>query len=175
MKKSKFKENMKSLEELSNNISKSIKELNDIFEKMNKNKEELKINIQKIFTGIRNELNNREDELLLEVESQYNDLFFKDEFIKEIEKLPNRIKISLEKGKQINESKNNENSLNILINDCLNIENIIEEINAINKNIQKHTKLTDININLNIEKEKEIKEIIKTFGKIEIENKNEKK
>ena len=169
----KLKENIRNLEELSNDITKSIKELKDIFEKMNKNKEELKINIQKIFTEIRNELNNREDELLLEVEKQYDDLFFKEEFIKETEKLPNRIKISLEKGNQINEN-NNENNLNILINDCINIEKIIEEINTINKNIKKCKNSTNIKINLNIEKEKEIKEIIKTFGKIEIDNKNEK-
>ena len=102
----KLKENIKSLEELSIDISKSIIELKEICEKMNKNKEELKINIQKIFTGIRNELNNREDELLLEVERRYDDLFFKDVFIKETEKLPNRIKLSLEKGKQINENNN---------------------------------------------------------------------
>ena len=101
----KLKENIKSLEELSNDISKSIKELKEICEKMN-NKEKLKISIQKIFTGIRNELNNREDELLLEVERRYDDLFFKDVFIKETEKLPNRIKLSLEKGKQINENNN---------------------------------------------------------------------
>ena len=65
------------------------------------------------------------------------------------------------------------NNLNILINDCINIENIIEEISSINKNINKCKNLNDININLNIEKEKEIKEIIKKLGKIEIENKNE--
>ena len=132
----KLKENIKNLEELSNDISKSIKDLKEIYEKMNKNKEELKITIQKIFTGIRNELNNREDELLLEIEKQYNELFFKDEFIKETEKFPNRIKISLEKGKQIKEN-NNDHNLNTLINDCINIENIIEEINTINKNIEK--------------------------------------
>ena len=161
----KLKENIKSLEELSNNISKSINDLNEIFQKIYKNKEELKINIQKIFTEIRNELNNREDELLLEVEKQYGDLFFKEWFIKEAKKLPNRIKSSLEKGKQINE-KNNENNLNNLINDCINIENIIGEINIVNKNIQKCKDLTDKNIYINFEKVEELKEIIKKFGKI---------
>ena len=80
----KLKENIKNLEELSNNIYKSIKELKEIFEKINKNKEELKINIQKIFTEIRNELNNREDELLLEVEKQYNNSFFKKNLLKKV-------------------------------------------------------------------------------------------
>ena len=168
----KLKDNIKNLEELSNNISKSINDLKEIFEKINKNKEELKANIQKIFTGIRNELNNREDELLLEVEKQYNNLFFKEEFIKETQKLPNRIKICLEKGKQITD-KNYENKLNVLINDCINIENIIEEINTMNKNIQKCKDSADIYIDVNFEKEKEINKAIKTFGKIEIKSKEE--
>jgi hypothetical protein len=33
--------------------------------------------ISKIFTQIRNVINNREDELLLEVDNKYNDIFFK--------------------------------------------------------------------------------------------------
>ena len=37
---------------------------NIIFEKIDKNKEELKTNIQKTFTRLRNVLNEREDELL---------------------------------------------------------------------------------------------------------------
>ena len=49
-KKSKLKENIKYLEELSNISQESINNLKIIFEKMNKNKEEIKINIQKIFT-----------------------------------------------------------------------------------------------------------------------------
>ena len=52
----KLKDNIKFLEELSNNIQQSIKDLKVIFEKMNKNKEELKLNIQKIFTKIRSEI-----------------------------------------------------------------------------------------------------------------------
>ena len=67
----------------------------------------MKLNIQKIFTKIRNEINNREAKLLLEVENLYNNLFFKEELIKESEKLPNNIKISLEKGKIIDSEWNN--------------------------------------------------------------------
>ena len=48
--------------------------------------------------------------------------------IKEFEKLPDKVKKSLEKGKLINNNWNN-NNMNSLINDCLNIENNIEEIN----------------------------------------------
>ena len=63
--------NIITLEELSNNIEKSIKELKDLFVQINQSKEELKIKIQEIFTKIRNKVNNREDELLSEVDYLY--------------------------------------------------------------------------------------------------------
>ena len=53
------------MEKLSENINESIKDIKIIFEKINTDKEKLILNIQNIFTKIRNELNNREDELLL--------------------------------------------------------------------------------------------------------------
>ena len=59
MKKKKLKENVKLLEEISNTFQDSINKLKTIYEKINEDKEELKIKIQKIFTKIRNELNNR--------------------------------------------------------------------------------------------------------------------
>ena len=52
------------LEGLSNKIENSIKELNKIIENVNENKEELKLKISKIFTQIRNTINQGEDELL---------------------------------------------------------------------------------------------------------------
>ena len=110
------------LENLSKNLEESINELKKILEKVKENKENLKLNIQKIFTKIRNELNNREDELLLEVDKYADNIFFTEDIIKEGEKLPNKIKESLEKGK-ILENKWNNNKLNSSINDCLNIEN----------------------------------------------------
>ena len=56
--------------------------------------------------------------------------------MKESEKLPNKLKISIEKGKEIDNNWGN-NKLNSLINDCLNIENYIKEINKINETIKK--------------------------------------
>ena len=53
----------------------SIKELNEIIENIDKNKEEIKLEIQKTFTKIRNELNNREDQLLLEVDEKFKKNF----------------------------------------------------------------------------------------------------
>ena len=68
---------------------------------MKKNKEELKLKIQNIFTKIRNILNNREEELLLEVDKKFNNLYYNEDIIKQSESLPNKIKIYLEKGKII--------------------------------------------------------------------------
>ena len=55
-----------------------------MYEKIDKSKEELKRNIQKIFTKLRNALNDREDELLLEVDNKYNELYFDENIIKEV-------------------------------------------------------------------------------------------
>ena len=48
--------------------------------------------IQTIFTKIRNVLNEKEDKLLNDIDEQYNNIYFKEELIKESEKLPNKIK-----------------------------------------------------------------------------------
>ncbi len=124
----KLNENIKSLETLTSNLEELIKELKKIYEKNEKDKEELKLEIQKTFTNLRNLLNEREDELLSDVDKKYDELYFGEEMIKEFEKLPDKVKKSLEKGKLINNNWNN-NNMNSLINDCLNIENNIEEIN----------------------------------------------
>ena len=134
-KKSKLNENIKTLENLSFNLKESINELKIIFEKIENNKEELKIKIQNIFTKLRNQINDREDELLLEVDKKFKDLYFNDNILKESEKLPDIIQISLEKGKLINNNK--DRILNSIINDCINIENNINEIKTINASIHK--------------------------------------
>ena len=137
-KKQKLKSNIKILEDLSNSLKSSIDELKKIFEKITKNKEDIKLNIQKIFTNIRNAINNREDELLLEVDKQFERYYFNENILKEAEKLPNKIKTSLEIGKNIEkEWENKNNKLNSLINDCINIENDIKNINDINDKIKK--------------------------------------
>ena len=140
-----------------------------IYEKINKNKEEIKINIQKIFTKIRTELNNREDELLLDVDKKFDDIFFQEELIKRSEKLPNKIKISLEKSKIINDDLKND-KLFLLINESINVENNINEIKNINENIIKYKNSEDLNIKFTPMKEEDINEYlknIKNFGKVE--------
>jgi len=108
-KRNKLKENINQLEELSNQIEKSINEIKNIYEDINKNKEELKLKIQNIFTKIRTVLNEKEDKLLLDIDNKYDNIYFKEDIIKESEKLPNKIKKSIEKGKIIEKEWNDNN------------------------------------------------------------------
>ena len=168
-KKNNLKKNVKYLEEISNTLEESIRNLKIIYEKINTSREELKLNIQNIFTKIRNTLNEREDQLLSEVEVQYNNIFFKEDFIKQNEKLPNKIKLTLEKGKISDNDWNIENKLTLLINNCINIEKIIKDVKEINKKLKntnnkfKHK----VKINILIENDNNLLlEIINTYGKI---------
>ena len=167
-KKSKLNDNIKDLENLSNTFNESINQLKDIIEKINKNKEELKLKVQKIFTKIRNELNEREDKLLLDIDKIYDDKCLKEDIIKESEKLPNKIKISLEKGKNIDNNWKDENQLNALINDCINIENNIKDISIIKESIKKYNNSNEIKIVFGLEEEKinQFVETIRKFGYI---------
>ena len=128
-----LEENIKYLEGLSKTIDKTVKEFKILYEGINKNKEEIKLIIQKIFTKIRTALNEREDELLFEVENEFNDKFFNEDLIKKSEKIPNKINIYLEKGKLIKNKWDNNNELCSSINDCINIENNIKDIKLMNE------------------------------------------
>jgi len=165
-KRNKLKENIKYLEDISINLEQKIKELKSIYDKINESKEELKTNIQKIFTKLRNVLNNREDELLLEVDNKYNELYFDENIIKECDKLPNKIKISLEKGKEIENNWDN-NKIPLLINNCINIENNIKNIKVLNDNIGKiNSSKIDIKFYPNEEGIDKLLDSIKIFGEI---------
>jgi len=163
-KKNKLNENITYLEELSKILEESINKLKKLYEKINENKEKLKINIQKIFTKIRNALNEREDKILLEVDNKFDNLFFKEELIKESEKLPNIIKTSLERGKIKDDDWKDKDKLNSLINDCINIENNINDINTINKNIKRCNSIEDLNVQFNPQ-ESEINKFLETIKK----------
>ena len=172
-KKNNLKDNINLLENLSKDLDKSIKELKIAFDKINENKEELKLKIQKIFTKMRNAINEREDKILLEIDEKFDSAFIKENFIHEIEKMPNKIKSSLERGK-ILEKEWKENNINSLINDCLNIENSIKEIGEINKDIKKchSNEKIKININVNENEINNLVEKIKNFGEIIEEKEN---
>ena len=167
-KKSRLKENIKHLEEISNNIKEAINSIKIIYDKMSEKKEELKLNVQKIFTKIRNTINNREDELLLEIDKKYEEFYLKEESMKEIEKLPKKIELSLEKGKILDKEWDNESKLNITINYCINIEKNIKYINEINDKIKRFNN-NEINIHFYPIEENLINsylENIKKFGSI---------
>ena len=171
-KKNKLDENIKNLEELSNSLDNSVNKLKEIIDKINELKDNLKIKIQKVFTNIRNALNEREDILLVEVEKKF-EIFINYDIIKKSEKLPSKIKLSLEKGKAINKEWNDDNKLNSLINDCISIENNIKDINLINKNIKQCNNFNKIEIKFFPEEENEINQFlatIKSFGKLDYEN-----
>ena len=112
----KLKENLESLIELSSKIENSINELKKFFNLINDDKEKIKIKIQKLFTKIRNALIEREEKLLSEVDQKFEELYFKEELIKEGEKLPKRIKDLIEQGKLLKEDwiQNNTLKLNFL-------------------------------------------------------------
>ena len=156
------------MEKLSSTVNDSIKELKNIFEKINTSKENIKSKVLKVFTKLRNGINAREDEIMFQIDNKFDELFFKEDIVKECDKLPNKIKVSLEKGKNVdNEWNKNQNQINSLINNCLNIENMIKKINDINEAMNK-CKSLNININF-IPDENNMNEILKTvknFGKI---------
>ena len=114
-------------------------------------------------------LNEREDELLQEIDNKYDYILGKDDIIKESEKLPDKIISSLEKGKLIENDWNDNSKLSSLINICINIENHINKINIINSNIEKYKLNNGANfVDFHIDEEcfnNYIKEI-KSFGKI---------
>ena len=82
-----FKQNMIILEELSKSIGNSIKELKILFKKINENKEKLKMKISKIFTEIRNKINEREDIILSEVDKLFDNTYIQEKQVKEVDKL----------------------------------------------------------------------------------------
>ena len=162
-KKNNLKKNIESLQTLSNNLLDNINRLKDVFEKINESKENLKIKIQKIFTTIRNALNEREDKLLLQVDNKFNKVYFNENIILESQKLPNKIKIALERGIKMDEEWNDDKKLCSLINDCINIENNIKDINNINDSMKKCNNSFNIKISFIPEKEEEITKIVNSF------------
>ena len=168
-KKNKLKENIKILKDFSEKIDNLLNELKALFQKIYQSKEALKMKISGVFSKLRNAINEREGELLLQLDKIYENTFFMEELIKNGEKLPNQIKIYKEKGnKLIKESDDNNNKLNDIINDCINIENIIKNIIEINESIDK-CKSKKIDIHFYPEEEIQITELlekIKKFGEI---------
>ena len=135
-KKKKLNQNIEYLENISLSIEKSMVELNKIIEKIDEDKDNLKLKVTKIFTKLKNAINNREDEILADIDKKFNEFIFDEKILKQSEKLPVQVKEFIEKGKIIeNEWKKDNKKLNILINKCINVENNINNIKIINENI----------------------------------------
>ena len=167
-KKNNLEKNLKNLEILSKKFEEFFKELKNIFDKLNENKENLKLEIQKIFTKVRTALNEREDELLTEVDEKFEEIYFNENIIKESEKLPNKIKTSIEKGKNIAKEWDDDKNLASNINNCINIEENIKEINKVNENMNKCNNSKFLKINVGENEINKIIEMIKNFGRIYI-------
>ena len=162
-KENKLKDNINLLQNLYYKIDETINNLKQLFKEVSHKKEELKLNIQKIFSKLRSAINEREEKLLNEVDNEYNKYFINEDIIHKSEKLPQKVK----RAKNINVGNNN-NQLNIIINDCINVENNIKEINNIYDIIKKCNSNKDIKIKFipgNIDINKFV-ETINTFGRI---------
>jgi hypothetical protein len=162
-----IKENSKLLEELSVKTKDAYNNGKKIYDRINENKENLKLKIQKIFTNIRNILNSREDELLLMVDKEYDNFHCTEDIIRDIEKLPDKINSSLEKLKNIDD-----NNIYKLVNECADIDKNIDTINKINSNLENIYKLPFFGIYF-VPEENAINKFIeqlKSFGQIKINN-----
>ena len=163
--KEKLKKNINSLEELSTNLQRTINELKNIYETIDENKQKLKLKIIKVFDTIRKAVNKREKEILLQIDKKCEDLFFGEDLIKESEKLPEKVKVSLERK---NIPENEWNDKKQLVVEYLKAERNIREI----QNLKKCTELKDLEITFD-PKEEEIEQVlepIKNFGIIYYNN-----
>ena len=167
-KKNNINENINYLNELSKTLDKSVEKLINAFENINKSKEELKTKIQNIFTKIRNELNNREDKLLSEVDNKFNNLYFNENIVKNNQKLPEKIKELIKTAENANKEYD-DNKIDAFINICINIENSIKNIKEINDDIIKCQNFDNKQIKFIPENEELIKEFlekIKNLGEL---------
>ena len=163
-KKKNLSNNIKSLEKLYDLFQALLNDLKKAIQEIDDRKEEVKKDILQIFTGIRDELNKREDQLLKEVDQIYENKFNSkniDNIIKD-KKFSEKIKIYIDKGKIAEKDWNKINNKAILINDCINIENTIDKINNMNISIEKY-KIQDKKLNFNCNTD-DIINLIKTFG-----------
>ena len=168
-KKSKLIDNLKLLKKFSLNIKKMLKDIGNIFERTNPIKEDIIKTIQNIFDNLRNLLDQREKELLDEVDDLYSQNFFDEKFIKESNKFQTKIKYNLDKGKNVldNWEEGEKNGkLNFLINDSINIEKSINELQNVKDKINSiniKSKLQFCTHDGDIE---DISEKIKNLGKV---------
>jgi len=157
----KLKGNITTLEILFNSVKESIENVKKNLEDINIKKEEMKINIQKIFTKIRNEINNREDELLLKIDQKFDNLVFNESSLKDYDNQSKKIKISLNEKKLLDKEWKDENIIS-LINECINVENNIKNLKKLNNNLKKNDSKKIYTVDNNFQEE-QINKFIKTI------------
>ena len=170
-KKEKIKSNLKYLDEVSETLQDSIENLKKIFEKTIKYKDELNIKITHTFAKIRSTLNNREEEILREVNKLFDNMLSDKKIIDECDNIPEKIKSSMESREKI-ESDVNSSNLISFINECSNIENNMKEISKIDKIIKKYQKegYKEIKFHSDENNIDTILGYIKILGKITVNN-----
>ena len=164
-----LKNNIKILKELSLNIKKMLKEVKKIYEKTKPRIEDIKQDIKNIFNNLRKLIDKREKELLNEADNLFEKYFFNEEFYKNCKKLPNKIEFNLKRGKGINdkwEEDEQNGKLNLLINECINIEKNIEKYLQIKEKIKSLKSNSIMQFVKKDDDEEIISEKIKNFGQI---------
>lgn len=173
-----LEKNFKILEEISHNIKENSDRLKIFYQKIEEIKENLKSKIFKTITNIRNRLNEREDEILSELELTFSKICPGEKQIKNFEKIPKKIKEILNQKNEINKKLNDSFLLNSFINDCINFENESQKIIELNDTINKYNINSEIKLFFYPEENRnELKIIynnIKSFGKI-YQNENDSK
>ena len=103
-KKLNFENNIKTLENISNNMNESVDKIKNYYDKVQEIKENMKSKIMKVITNIRNKLNEREDEILKEIDTTFLKISPDEKLIKEYELIPKKISEIL-KNKELIEKK----------------------------------------------------------------------
>lgn len=157
-KKNELPNNINELKNLQKKIEELIDEINKLKIEVNNNKEEVKKEVQRIFEEIRAAVNQRENEILDEIDKKFEKALeiTKDKEIVNNEKLPSKITFYIEKGTS---TQNDwpKNNLNENIQVCVNIENLIRELKSKYKNIKSNH---NINISLKFVSEEKAQELI---------------
>ena len=161
-KKSKRKDIIKELKKFSNELEESIKNIKVNPEEIKESEDNFKSEIKSIFEKLRTELNNRESMLTSEADKYFNENYFNEGIVNKIDE----IKSLLKNAESIDDDWEDDDKLNELINNCINIENNVNEINTIQGKLKKYIKNDNkFNIQFNNDIDNYINKI-KKFGYI---------
>ena len=168
-KKKLLKENLKLLKKFSLNMKKMLRDIMNIYERVNPIKEDIIENIKNIFNELRELLVIREQELINDVDNLYSENFFNENYIRECYKYPTIIQYNIEKGKNVidNWEEGEKNGkLNLIINDSINIENNIQELQNMKNKIDSLNSKSLLQLCINKDDIEIISDKIKNLGNI---------